>query len=1058
MHLQGVVTFAFADDDTCFVQDQTGGIRVQLPKGSIIAEAGQSIEIWANVGSAGEAPSLIDPRFTLRGPARLPRAVPVTPAELQSRSLLYRRVSVTGVLQSAAIGYNSVATLRVNAGGIDLPVRAPAPAVSDAASLIDAEVRVPGVLVSLPGAESSAALHGIWMANYADVEVLSAARPAAQYPVTTIEKLRSIGPGHLPAHRVRIRGFVSRYSDVQMPVVRDATGAIIVSPVLAQSHLSGPVDLAGFLGIERGELVLKNATDTSAPSRGPAGPPLITALAIHQLPLEEARMGSPVRLRGIVTLSDPRNGLLFMQDSSDGIYITPEYHTPAPLRVGDLVQVEGETGEGDFAPVVSRARITILGRAPLPAPDTADPESIFLGRRDSRWLELHGVVQDVAADSHEALLTIRYGSHRFRAHILAPQTELSGLMNSSVRLRGVCAAQVNNRRQLLGIVLHVPGANYIQVEQAGLPDPFGAPLRSSASILQFASSPDLEHRIRLRGVVTCSERSGPTWIQDATGSVLVQDHDQQTLAPGDLVDVVGFPGTGPFSPVLSGALIRKFGVRPAPRATAISGEEALSGGYDAALVRVEGTLRELLPRTDKLLLLLQSGAVGFSAEMPAASRPHGIRTGDRLQITGICSVFVDDSRAVTSPRSFQILVRSMDDIKILTPAPWLTLPRLLPVFGITLMAATVTLFWANWLRRKVRAQTEKLLARSAELQVALYRANEAESIEQAQRDVLELVARDEKLDRILQRLAQLVEERLPGVSYSLQLEPPGQPRVSASPTLPAEWRDTLAGIDIGHFCEDGAHALPALSQEPAWALALHSAPAAKFGCLYLDRIRQESAVIGVTIAFMRGDLRLHATGRGFLLAASNLAALAAERRTLYNQLAFRAQYDILTGLENRASLFDKLSHELRLASHDGSLLALLYIDLDGFKSINDSFGHNAGDTVLREVAARMLDIVRRSDTVARLGGDEFAVLLPRIAGPEDATRIGAHLQESISRPVCCLGQQLVVGASIGIGIFPDDGSDSESLLRAADGAMYREKPRGGREMARLAGSQSETKA
>jgi diguanylate cyclase (GGDEF)-like protein len=160
------------------------------------------------------------------------------------------------------------------------------------------------------------------------------------------------------------------------------------------------------------------------------------------------------------------------------------------------------------------------------------------------------------------------------------------------------------------------------------------------------------------------------------------------------------------------------------------------------------------------------------------------------------------------------------------------------------------------------------------------------------------------------------------------------------------------------------------------------------------------------------------------------------------QLQHLAEHDPLTGLPNRLLFCDRLDQTLCLADREHRQAALLFVDLDRFKAINDSLGHAAGDQVLIQAARRMRAVVRASDTVARLGGDEFAVVLGTLEHGDDAGLVAAKLVDAFEQPFAVDGRMLSVTASIGIGLFPQDGTDVDALLRHADAAMYRAKNRG----------------
>jgi diguanylate cyclase (GGDEF)-like protein/PAS domain S-box-containing protein len=164
-----------------------------------------------------------------------------------------------------------------------------------------------------------------------------------------------------------------------------------------------------------------------------------------------------------------------------------------------------------------------------------------------------------------------------------------------------------------------------------------------------------------------------------------------------------------------------------------------------------------------------------------------------------------------------------------------------------------------------------------------------------------------------------------------------------------------------------------------------------------------------------------------------------EHEDAIKRLAYR---DDLTGLPNRVSLVDRLQLELAHAKRNKEQLAVAYVDLDGFKQVNDSHGHAAGDALLKSVAERMRSVLRAGDTIARLGGDEFVIVLPAIGGAEDARRVGEKVIAVLETPFLFEGRPLRASASLGLAMFPRDGGETDMLLRRADKAMYRAKSLG----------------
>lgn len=163
-----------------------------------------------------------------------------------------------------------------------------------------------------------------------------------------------------------------------------------------------------------------------------------------------------------------------------------------------------------------------------------------------------------------------------------------------------------------------------------------------------------------------------------------------------------------------------------------------------------------------------------------------------------------------------------------------------------------------------------------------------------------------------------------------------------------------------------------------------------------------------------------------------------------------AQHDGLTGLPNRALFDDRLQQAVAQALRDHSLLAMMFVDLDGFKPINDTYGHQVGDSLLKAVAQRMQVCVRKADTVGRVGGDEFVVLLPWVQSVQDALVVAEKICHSLNQAVVIDGHVLVISASVGVATFPDHANDPFALVRQADAAMYVAKNSGGNQV-RLAG-------
>jgi diguanylate cyclase (GGDEF)-like protein/PAS domain S-box-containing protein len=196
--------------------------------------------------------------------------------------------------------------------------------------------------------------------------------------------------------------------------------------------------------------------------------------------------------------------------------------------------------------------------------------------------------------------------------------------------------------------------------------------------------------------------------------------------------------------------------------------------------------------------------------------------------------------------------------------------------------------------------------------------------------------------------------------------------------------------------------------------------------------------------YLEVKLLPHIADGGAVMGCFSVTVDITEHKLAEERIQRIAHHDSLTGLPNRLLFNDRLNQVLRLAKRDSRWFALLYLDLDKFKPVNDALGHTAGDELLQGVATRIRDQLRESDTVARIGGDEFTVILPEIARREQAETVARKIMAALVAPFE-LGRQkqrVAIGTSIGIAVYPADAQDADALIRVADAAMYRAKQAG----------------
>ncbi len=327
----------------------------------------------------------------------------------------------------------------------------------------------------------------------------------------------------------------------------------------------------------------------------------------------------------------------------------------------------------------------------------------------------------------------------------------------------------------------------------------------------------------------------------------------------------------------------------------------------------------------------------------------------------------------------------------------------------------------------------------------------ADAVARLQQDVLELVAAGRSLKLVLDFLCRQVEACAPELACSvLLLGEDRRLRFAAGPSLPAAYNAVIDGAEIGPAvgsCGTAAWRgtsveVTDIATDPLWAdyraLALSHGLAACWSSPIKGR---DSQVLGTFALYYREPRGAKPFHRRMLAACVHLCALAIEHdraRAEINRLAF---YDTLTGLPNRALLRDRATAALALAGRTRQPVTLMFLDMDRFKTINDSLGHAVGDRLLVEVADRLRRLFPDGDTLARLGGDEFVALLPGCDAAH-ASLVAERVLACLSVPTTVADLSLTPTASVGIAVHPDDGADFDTLLRQADSAMYRAKQAG----------------
>jgi diguanylate cyclase (GGDEF)-like protein len=361
--------------------------------------------------------------------------------------------------------------------------------------------------------------------------------------------------------------------------------------------------------------------------------------------------------------------------------------------------------------------------------------------------------------------------------------------------------------------------------------------------------------------------------------------------------------------------------------------------------------------------------------------------GSTIHVTGVCTLA--DSNPFDANVPFNIMMRSYGDIAVLARPSWLTVLNLMRLISVLLVMMLGVSAWGWALRRKVRRQTLVLAAR-AEAEAEAERQNAR--LQQQRSRILEDINGARPLVEVLEEIIDFVSFQLHGAPC---------------------WCEIADGARLGSHGADTRGAriveedIPARSGPPLGTI---------FAAVYPHtpvEIEKE--------AFFTG---------------SRLATLAIENRRLYSDLVHRSEFDQLTDIHNRFSLDKQMEAQIARARENATIFGLIYVDLDEFKQVNDQYGHRVGDLYLQEASRRMKRQLRSADLLARIGGDEFAVLLPLVHNRSEVEEIALRLDNCFTAPYTVEGCVLRGTASIGIALYPEDGTTKDSLLSAADAAMY----------------------
>jgi diguanylate cyclase (GGDEF)-like protein len=718
---------------------------------------------------------------------------------------------------------------------------------------------------------------------------------------------------------------------------------------------------------------------------------LTTLHAIHILTKAEAQRGLPVAFEATVTYYNPSDVDLFVQEGDEAIYV--ETKPNQGLASGDRVLVRGITRDSFTTDVLSET-VTVLHHGALPAPVPASFEELIRAQRDCMRVSVRATVR--SADTvnfgsmHGTYLKLLMDRGSIDATIAGTDaSRLKDMLDSDVEVTGVVSGKFDSKMQLIGVLLEVPDLADVKILKRADVRPDSLPITPMDEVLSAYYVHDLTRRVRVQGTITYYQPGSSVVLQNGARSLWISTHSSNPMRIGDVATATGFPDARDGFLALTDGEIEDSNifapVPPQPStwrqlATWNSGDP---DGHQNDLVSFEGQVAAAVREDSQDEFILVSNGKLFTAiyRHPPASRPlppmRQVSVGTRIRVTGICMVVQANNIDPTEQEvPFNILLRSFDDIEVVAS------PSLLNVRNLTILVSLllVLLFAAGargWvMERKVRRQ----------------KTTQAD-IERRRSHILEDINSSRPLAEIIEQITELASFRLRGAPC---------------------WCQIVDGAQLGN-CPASLNSLRVVHEQ----IPARSGPP-----------------LGVIHAAFDPLSKPRASEPNTLSMAAALAALAIETRRLYSDLVHRSEFDLLTDIHNRFSLEKYLDQQIDEARQNACILGLIYIDLNEFKQVNDVYGHQVGDLYLQEVAIRMKHQLRAVDMLARLGGDEFAVLLTQVRNRAEVEEIALRLERCLDKPFAAVGAVVHGSASVGISLYPEDGTTKDVLLTAADAAMY----------------------
>ena len=699
VRITGVVTYFDPEWHLLFLQDASGGFFVDF-KGSTDLKAGQLIEVSGKLGPSNRG--VEDPQFRVLGssPMPVPQGLPEGDDATQLR--LSQWVQVRGTVREASIE-DSRLTLTVVEGSRRTKVRFLASNQVRPITFVGAEVEVEGVSAAAEDEKGHTTGIQVFVSSVDQVKLTDGRKltdPFASKP----QPLSTAHDRRLAGKMVHLTGTALEQKPGRVLVIGDGTTKVEAALSDSFQFVRGDdVEFLGFVrassGPEIEDAIVRIVAPRTPLQEAQIKGTLRTIRDLKSLSVETAAKDIPVDIRGTVTFIDRSWSLLFVQDATAGAYVNVHNGSP-DVEAGDVVEVRGFSGPGDYAPIITRPTVTRLGHGPMPKPLTLSLQTLVSGSNDGGWVQITGIVHSISQLHHQHWFKLVVAGNSYAVELpVAENTDAiqNKLLDAQVRIEGVCGAVFNERRQFVGLKFFVPSIRNVEIIEPAPAEALRS-VRPIETLLRFDPLNLSTHRTTVRGTVTLRDGEQGFYVQDASAGMYVVTEQTAEVHPGQLVEVTGFTVVDPAGPSLEDAEVHVVDDRSQVTAVQLTSEDVAAGLYRSQVVKVEGRLLERVAGLDEDLLILQTGNMVFRASLQGDKISQDIRRGSVLEVTGILQ---PEGRA--NQGSFRIALPASTSVRVIEAASWWTPEHTTRTLTAAIIAILGALLWVSFKAYRVRS-------------------------------------------------------------------------------------------------------------------------------------------------------------------------------------------------------------------------------------------------------------------------------------------------------------------------------------------------------------------